>query len=498
MIRSSCRWGSGGWLRAGIPGTFLLVLIVLASQPSNAAGEPVRDIGSRLELFLDDTLIDRLQGARLKLHRPRSKGIVLRFDQPWEGEFSGFPRIVDDSGTYRMYYRGLPPWKKGEPLVESTCVAVSRDGIHWEKPNVGRIELLGSTRNNAVFEGSGFAPFLDTRPGVPHSERLKALKGPPRLETGIGVRAYVSSDGTHWEMMHDAYPGERLGSVFWSAVEERYVQYVRSDDEGSGELIRTVSRATSSDFTGWGEFSLMDFGSNPPTREEQLYTIGVRPYVRAPHIYLALAARFLPNRRSLTDEECEKLGRHPLGGGCSSIADAVLLSVRASEPDRIRWTFPEAFVRPGLEPSSWSARTNYPGEGFIATSEDEISFYVQRDYGFKTNGLERLVVRTDGFASVRAPYGGGEFLTRPLRFSGNELVLNYATSAAGGIRVEVQDEKGEPIPGRTLADCPEIIGDEIERVVRWKDGPALGRLQGTVVRLRFVMRGADLYSIRFR
>lgn len=498
MIRSSCRWGSGGRFRAGSPGIFLVIVMFLAVQPRNAAGEPVRDIGSRLELFLDDTLIDRMQGVRLKLHRPRSKGIVLRFDEPWEGEFSGFPRIVDDSGTYRMYYRGLPPWKKGEPLVESTCVAVSRDGIHWEKPNVGRIELLGTTRNNAVFEGSGFAPFLDTRPGVPPSQRLKALKGPPRLKTEIGVRAYVSSDGLRWEESHDTYPGERLGSVFWSAVEGRYVQYVRSDDEGSEELIRTVSRATSSDFRGWGKFSLMDFGSTPPTREEQLYTIGVRPYFRAPHIYLALAARFVPNKRALTDEECGKLGRHPLGGGCSSIADAVLLSIRASEPNRIRWTFQEAFVRPGLEPGSWSARTNYPGEGFIATSEEEISFYVQRDYGFKTNGLERFVVRTDGFASVRAPYGGGEFLTRPLRFSGNELVLNYATSAAGGIRVEVQDEKGEPIPGLTLGDCQEIIGDEIERVVRWKEGPALGRLQGTVVRLRVVMKGADLYSIRFR
>ncbi len=498
MIRSSCHWDSGGRSRAGRPGIFLPILMSLVLQPHNAVGEPVRDIGSRLELFIDDTLIDRLKGARLKLHSPRSKGIVLRFDQPWEGEFSGFPRIVVDDGVYRMYYRGLPPWKKGEPLVESTCVAVSRDGIHWEKPDVGRIELLGSTRNNAIFEGSGFAPFLDTRPGVPHTERLKALKGPPRLKTGIGVVAYVSSDGVRWEKMHDAYPGDRLGSVFWSPVEERYVQYVRSDDERSGELIRTVSRATSSDFTGWGEFSFMDFGSTPPTREEQLYTIGVRPYFRAPHIYLALAARFLPNKRSLSDEECGKLGRHPLGGGCSSIADAVLLSIRASDPNRVRWTFPEAFVRPGLEPSSWSARTNYPGKGFIATSKEEISFYVQRDYGFKTNGLERFVVRTDGFTSVRTPYGGGEFLTRPLRFSGNELVLNYATSAAGGIRVEVQDENGEPIPGRTLGDCPEIIGDEIERVVRWKEGSGLGRLQGTVVRLRFVMKGADLYSIRFR
>ena len=174
-------------------------------------------------------------------------------------------------------------------------MAVSRDGIHWEKPNVGRIELLGldPEQRRLSWERIRALPGYPSR-GCLTPRRLKALKGPPRLETEIGVGAYVSSDGIRWEKMHDAYPGERLGSVFWSAVEDRYVQYVRSDDESSDELIRTVSRSTSSDFTTWGEFSVMDFGSNPPTVEEQLYTIGVRPYVRAPHIYLALAARFVP------------------------------------------------------------------------------------------------------------------------------------------------------------------------------------------------------------
>ncbi len=465
-----------------------------------AQAESPREIGSRLELFVDDYLIQRLEGAYLKLHHPRSAGVALRFDQPWEGEFSGFPTIVKDGETYHMYYRGLPPWKKGEALVESTCHAVSNDGIHWEKPTAGLIELLGSKKNNAVFKGSGFAPFLDTRPGIPHSERLKALKGPPRLEVKIGVRAYSSSDGVQWKRMNDGavYAGDRLGSIFWSSAEGQYVQYIRSDDERSGKMVRSISRATSADFLSWSEFELMDFGSAPPSQEEQLYTVGVTPYYRAPHIYPALAARFLPTKRALTEDQCKSLDRHPLGGGCENIADTVFLSARASTSSRIDRTFLQGFVRPGLSKSSWTSRTNYPGTGVIPTGEGEISIYVQRNYGFKSNWLERLVLRTDGFTSVRAPYAGGELLTRLLTFSGKELVLNYSTSAAGSVRVEILDESGEPLDGFKLAECPELIGDEIERVVRWNRVSDLSRLRGTTISLRFVLKDVDLYSIRFR
>jgi hypothetical protein len=78
------------------------------------------------------------------------------------------------------------------------------------------------------------------------------------------------------------------------------------------------------------------------------------------------------------------------------------------------------------------------------------------------------------------------------------LEINYSTSAAGSIRVEIQEMGGEPIPGFRLADCPEIIGDEIARVVSWKDGGDVSRLAGKPVRLRFVMKDADLFSLRFR
>jgi hypothetical protein len=89
-------------------------------------------------------------------------------------------------------------------------------------------------------------------------------------------------------------------------------------------------------------------------------------------------------------------------------------------------------------------------------------------------------------------------LTKPIRFSGRELEINYSTSAAGSIRVELQDAEWKPLPGYSAEECPEILGDEIERVVSWQRGSDLAALAGRPVRLRFVLKDADVYSFRFR
>ena len=83
-------------------------------------------------------------------------------------------------------------------------------------------------------------------------------------------------------------------------------------------------------------------------------------------------------------------------------------------------------------------------------------------------------------------------------FEGKELVMNFSTSAAGSVRVEIQNIDGKPIEGFTLDDCPEIFGDRIEQVVKWKGGSDVSKLVGKPIRIRFVLKDADLYSIRFR
>jgi hypothetical protein len=78
------------------------------------------------------------------------------------------------------------------------------------------------------------------------------------------------------------------------------------------------------------------------------------------------------------------------------------------------------------------------------------------------------------------------------------LEINYSTSAAGKILVELQDEDGKPIPGFTLDDCVPIYGDHIARLVEWNGGADLAKLSGKPIRLRFEMSDADLYSLRFQ
>ena len=106
-------------------------------------------------------------------------------------------------------------------------------------------------------------------------------------------------------------------------------------------------------------------------------------------------------------------------------------------------------------------------------------------------------MRLDGFVSVQAPMAGGDVVTKPLRFQGRRLALNFATSAAGRIRVEIQDAKGVPFPGFALGDCPPLFGDSVERIVNWNAGKEVSSLAGQAVRLRFEVADADLFSFQF-
>ena len=88
-------------------------------------------------------------------------------------------------------------------------------------------------------------------------------------------------------------------------------------------------------------------------------------------------------------------------------------------------------------------------------------------------------------------------MTKPVTFKGRHLEINYSTSAAGQVRVELQDTDLKPLPGFALDDCEPIWGDHIARVVRWKGSDGLSAHAGKPVRLRFEMSDADLFSIRF-
>jgi len=456
----------------------------------------VVSIQNRRELFVDHFLIEKLTNAEVQMHKPRNEGKVLFFDHPWEGNFSGYCTVIKDGDVFRAYYRGIREAGNDASDNEVTCYAESEDGINWVKPELGIYEIDGTRKNNVILAHAApathnFSPFVDKNPEVKPGQKYKALGGTRKS----GLIAFVSPDGIHWEKLQEepvfsegVFDSQNV--AFWSESEQKYVCYFRTWSGGGFDGFRSVSRTTSDDFIHWSAPEEMTFGDTP---HEHLYTQQTSPYYRAPHIYVAIGARFMPGRQVLTNEQAEALNVNPkYFKDCS---DAFFMTSRGGNNyDR---TFMESFIRPGIGLENWVSRSNYPALNVVQTGPTEMSVYVNENYAQPSAHLKRYSLRIDGFASLAAGYDGGEILTKPFIFEGGELEINYSTSAAGAIRMEIQDEDRNPIPGYTIEDCQEIIGNEISRIVSWGGKTDVNNLLGKPVRLRIFLKDADLYSFKF-
>ncbi len=427
------------------------------------------DLGSRLELFVDDYLIENLRGdLRFALQQP-----VLMPRERGRAPVC-YSTILHEDGLYRRYQRAVRKSYKGERFDghpgEITTYLESVDGVRWQKKELGFFEIDGSRKNNVVLAGDSmsshnFTPFRDEQPRA-RGARYKALGG---VHAGGGLYAWASADGIKWRKLRAkpvvtsaVFAFDSQNVSFWSSVEKQYVCYFRTWETSHGWL-RTISRCTSDDFIHWSEPVAMD----PNLPGEHLYTSGTHPYFRAPHIYIALPTRFVPERGNSTD--------------------ILFMNSRAGAAFYAR-TFTEAFIRPGLDESRWGNRANYAAWRVVETGVGEMSIYVND---------RRYTLRTDGFVSLNAGSKGGELLTRPFTFGGGELCLNYSTSAAGNVRAELCNAENKPLPGFRLRDCEPLVGDHLARAVQWKGARSVGELVGQRVRLRFVIEDGDLYSLRF-
>ena len=88
-------------------------------------------------------------------------------------------------------------------------------------------------------------------------------------------------------------------------------------------------------------------------------------------------------------------------------------------------------------------------------------------------------------------------MTKPITFTGGQLVVNYAAGQGGSVQVELLDGDGAPLPGFASAESVTLHGDAVKRQVVWRNGATPGSLTGQPVRVRFVLKNADLYSFQF-
>jgi hypothetical protein len=222
----------------------LLSSLVVALACLETAADEAIDVGSRLELFVDDFLIDQVSGAGLVLHQPVSREVAITHDEPWEGNICCGHVVFQDGDLYRMYYRGRHYDEETKRETHwFSCYAESVDGIHWTKPKLGLVEFRGSNQNNIILQGQtkfNLAPFKDTSPGCKPDERYKAM-----TNGRGGMDAYKSPDGIRWAPMVEGHvitegAFDSLNLAFWDPLRDCYSTSREKADSDSLQVPRKL------------------------------------------------------------------------------------------------------------------------------------------------------------------------------------------------------------------------------------------------------------------
>ena len=471
-----------------------------------------RELGSQKQLLFDRLFLEESKGVTLAVEKPfQDPAPVLTADKHWEDVGIGpFNTVAFENGAFRMWYDAMA--QVDGQMERMLCHAESEDGVHWNKPEIGLIEFRESKKNTIVAPPrmAGGSVFRDDQ--APASERYKlwtkyyASERDEEAGVKTGLWGMVSPDGFHWRRCEEGYPvwngnaADTQSFCFWDEDLGKYVGFVRIKKYPEDRK-RTCSAGImySDDFRNWTRaeeiFKADEIDEDSPVPDGTLgwrptvdfYTPGGMKVPGVPNAYILMPAAY----------------NHWQEDAFPSTIDVRLATSR----DRITW-----WQHPDREPFLRLGPDGSPHAGMIFANPwpipvgDELWIYYggaghdhrQETRGPSKSGVFRARIRQDGFVSVHGGYGGGEFTTPVVSFSGTRLEVNMDGSAGGWLQVEVQSAGGEPLGSYRLDQCDTIRGNSVRKVITWRQGSAdLSELRNTPLRLRFVMRSMKLFAFQF-
>lgn len=473
------------------------VLAYAAAPQRIHAGEPA-EVGTETQLVVDDTLIAKRTGVVRKVHPCRKlPRPVIEPEKAWERKgvderIYVYGTVLRDerAGLWRMWYN------RGALVM----LATSADDLRWDRPSLGLHERSGSRENNIVFPHLHSPSVIrDDRESDP-AKRYKMLgSGSGKAAAMHGYCVAFSADGIGWQMYpkNPVLPGGDTCTLSQDPRTGEYLAFFKRTHAYRGHSRRLVYLATSRDMQQWSAPTLVmapDEIDDKQTQAEggrysQFYNMSVFPYAGQ---FLGLVTHF---RYSGSPAE-EGPGQSPDDGPI----DVQLVHSR----DGRKWLRCE-----DRRPIIPNGPHDYDKGCILGVTNgpvvvgDELWLYytaITTTHGGylpkKRITIARAAWRRDGFVSLYAGAAGGELVTKPLVFEGRRLTVN-ACAPNGGVRVEIQDAEGKPLEGHQLADCREIRGDKVEHAVTWNRGSHVSSLAHKPVRLRFVLKEADLFAFRF-
>jgi hypothetical protein len=444
--------------------------------------------------------------------------------------------------VYKMVYerRDGGPW---------AALAVSEDGLNWEKPTLGLVEHEGSTDNNYLVDGSLRKVVRDPDDPDPQ-RRYKAFYG------GSDPIPAVSPDCVHWTIADEpVLESGDAGTLTYDRERSRFIAPLKRT---SNDVYRGYDVAVSDDFETWsGKWPFLGPddedqrrapevinrwlatpdrpdplfvdpdpeqwtppGGYPSRRHSpwnaQVYNVGVFPYEGH---YLAWFTVYHPTGVWRPDEQNT--------AGFAHVQVASTRELTAGEPPQWnRLGDREPFIQPsrlgeGPLARNFDRMAVYPSNRPVVR-DGELWFYYtgakthmgwDRRYGSYGDGSDRpaetltaaeredmaagnqavylAVLRRDGFVSLDAGRDGGSLLTEPLELAGDTLYLNV-DAEGGSASVAVRDRSGDPIDG--FEESAAVTADEVAGAVDWESGRSIADLAGRVVRLEVRLTDASLYA----
>jgi len=492
-------------------GFCLLILPIAVS-----AEEPISLQSGQQQLFLDDYIIERVDGLKRAIHQPEDivENPVIVPEHPWEhrripfGSVIWFPaerrfkcwylamNIYDSRPGFRGYRK-----EHHVPIHEAAfiCYAESPDGIHWTKPELGIHEFRGSKKNNIVLVSPGTHFDSTSVMYLPHDRqwpyRMMTFIGrwpykedlvkkqwgdpPPFGIKRHGHYAFGSKDGIHWEELNDNEPVLRANdrSMFWWDPAKRiFAGAAKRSHEGK----RAQAYAWSRDMIRWTItpewIHVADERDHPGDEAEAAY--GFR--------YGSQWVGFAEMRRVRKGRDVK-----------------INWELLTSRDGRI-WSRPfrELFFADGAE-ETWRYKVFKVFSNPPIEHDGRLMIY----YGGKTGtvpveeghepfqALCLATLRKDGFVSLTAGDEAGRLVTKPFVATGSHLLLNVNVHESGEARVEVLGEDKKAIRGFELSSSVPLRGEDVNQVVQWRDKADWARLAGKTVSLRIQLRNADLYAL---
>ena len=472
------------------------------------------NIASDKQLFADNYLIESLKDAR-QVMNPAQKlesNPVLWPEKPWEGDYLGVSNVWFDHADqiFKMWYRPathrayldadgkLAADAPADDDPITACLALSEDGIQWERPELGLVEYQGSKKNNLLPDDAFMPYFFEDMHEEDPSKRYKGLVRTGSTTTTMTFDLYYSPDSLTWTPCEhnpviDTAP--RVGRwgptnfMGWDPIRLVYAVHMENClHRRCPHAKRLIGRAESPDMIHWSdpETILMPDEQDPPDTE--FYTMPVTVYAG---LYVGLLWIFRTNDST----------HHP----------ELVFSRNGIHYER---NYREPFIQRGGHKGMFDSSCVYNLAPLV--HDDRIyTYYTGSNWrSYQTllelgdRGVGAIGIATtplDGFVAVEGGKRGySEMVTRAFGFSGRQLRLNLQAHLADDVlpnecevRVALLTPNHEPLSGFGFEDADPITTTNQAHVVSWQGKSDLSDLGGGPIKLHFYFKNAKLFAFQF-